>query len=364
MSEKQEYMKSKTTLKNYWWIGFLVLALILSVALMGFHSLFKPKTPPEFGYHALKINGRFVGPEIFFKEKNSFFMRWRRNAEMLRKTDEERMDLMLEEIIEQTLIEDYLYRYSGITVNAQEADEYINRYIKPKHASPEDFNSFLQNADYTSEADMQKDIILYLLKLKCFSKMAKEKGLTIPPAELDLLYQKHVDENHATAHPKTEFYDMTLMERFGKSGQFKTWIAGIKSKSSIEIMDPAMKAYRLYREGRYDQAGALYEKIFGERQKEFHLERALQSYKEAENWAKVIRLSQTGMRRYPDKTSYVLDKAEGFYRKGRTDEALKLLKNVESRSVESVYLKSLIVQTYETLGLGKEAERVKNTVPK
>ena len=364
MSEKKEYMKPKTMLKNYWWIGFLGLALILSVALMGFHTLFKPKARPEFGYHALKINGRFVGPEIFFKEKNSFFMRWRRNGEMLRKTDEERTNLMLEEIIEQTLIDDYLRRQSGITVTPREADEYINRYIKPKYASPEEFNSFLRDADYTSEADLQKNIILYLLKLKCFSKMAKEMGLTIPPAELDSLYQKHVDENRATAHPKSEFYDMTLMERFGKSAQFKTWIAGIKSKSSIEIMDPAMKAYRLCRDGRYDQAGALYEKLFRERQKEFHLERALQCYIEAGNWAKVIRLSQTGMRRYPDKISYILDKAEGLYRKGRTDEALKLLKNVESRSVESVYLKSLIVQTYETLGLGKEAERVKNTASK
>jgi tetratricopeptide (TPR) repeat protein len=361
MSEKQEYMKPKTMLKNYWWIGLTVLALLLFGSLVGFHSLFKPKAPLPFGYHAVKINGRFVSPETFFKEKNSFFMHFRRNAEMLRKTDEERTNLMLEEIIEQTLIEDYLRRQSGITVTPREADEYINRYIKPKYASPSDFNSFLQNADYKSEADLQKGIILYLLKLKCFSMIAKEKGLTIPPVELDSLYQKHVEENRETAHPKAEFCNMTLIEKFGKSDQFKTWIADIKSKSSIRILDPAMKAYRLYREGRYDQAGALYEKIFRERQEEFHLERALQSYKEAGNWTKVIRLSQTGMRSYPQNIAYALNKAEGLYRKGRVNDALKLLQNAETRSQGSLYYKSLVIETYTKLGEAKEAERMKNS---
>lgn len=451
--------KLKVIVKNHWWIGLIVLALLLFGALMSFPSLFKPTLPPRFGYHALKINGRFVSPETFFREKNSFLMRFRRNGEIARKTDEARVDLILENIINRVVIEDYLYHNSGITVSSREADDYIDRYIKTKYDSPQDFDSFLQNADCTSRADLQKSIILYLLKLRYFSKIAKQKGLTVSPAELDSLYQKHVDENckavtrhilitnpdpaktrrlateiyrrlesgddfNATAqkysadeatkfagglqlpfakaesnshvaqkvfnakpgelllpfptksgyeiilvdrfirfyHPKAEFSDMTLMERFGTSDQFKTWIAGIKSKSSIEILDPAMKAYRLFRDGRFDQAGAFYEKSFRGRHHDVYLQRAIESYQMAKNWSKVVQLSQAGMHTYPENLTYNLNKAEALYRKGLATDALTLLKNVEARSQGSIYFKKLVIQTYANLGLAQEAERVKNSL--
>jgi hypothetical protein len=360
-------------LKSYWRIGLTGLVIIILGTMVVLHTLSKQKTPTRFGYHALKINGRFVDPGIFSKEKNRFFMQWRRNADMLRKTDEERMDLMLEEIIDQTLIEDYLYRHSGIKVAPQEVDEYINRYIKTKYASPSDFNAFMQNAGYTSDAELHKGIELYLLKLKCFSRLSKERGITIPSTELDSLYQKHKDENYESIHvdsmrsfyhPKPEFADMALVKKFGASEEFKTWIADIKSRSSVEILDPAMKAYRLYRNGRYNQAGALYEKLFRRRQKERYLQRAIETYQMAKNWAKMIQLSRIGIKKFPEKMAYALNKAEGLYRKGRLNEALKLLKNAEPRAQGSSYSKELLVQTYKKLGLEKDAQRVKDAMSK
>lgn len=351
----------------------MVAAIIVPAALWGLHTLNKQKTPPRFGYHALKINGRIVGPETFFREKNRFFMQWRRNADMLRKTDEERMDLMLEEIVDQTLIEDYLYRHSGITVAPQEVDGYIERYIKAKYASPPDFNAFMHNSGYADDAELRKGIELYLLRLKCFSRLAKERGLTIPAVELDSLYQKHKDENQRMIradsirsfyHPKPEFADMVLVKKFGASEEYKQWLAGIKSGSSIEILDPGMKAYRLYRNGRYNKAGALYEKLFRGKQKELHLQRAIESFQSAKNWTKVVRLSRIGTKKYPEKTTYTMNTAEGLYRTGRIDEALEVLKNAESRARGSVYFKELLVSTYEKLGLEKEAQRVKNAAGK
>jgi tetratricopeptide (TPR) repeat protein len=347
-------------LNNHWRIVLIGLFLLAIGALIGCHSPSIPSAPPRFGYQALKINGKFVTPEAFFEEKNSFFMRNRRNADMLRKTDEERKNLMLEEIINQVVMENYLNHQTGITVTPKEVDEYINRYIKAKFAAPSGFNSFMQDNDYNSEADLQKGIGLYLLKLKCFPKIARDMGLAVPPAELDSLFQKHVDENRATAHPKAEFADMILMQRFGESDRYKTWIAGLRSKATIEILDPALKAFRLYRDGRYDQAGALYEALFRTWKNELHLHRAIESFQMAKAWTKVVKLCQIGMKMYPEKVGYSLNKAEGLFRKGRVKEALSLLKNAETRSKGSPYFRSQVIETYSKLGLVNEAERIKN----
>jgi tetratricopeptide (TPR) repeat protein len=452
-------MAAKMKLKKYWLPGVIGLIVMITGAWMGYTSFSKQETAPSFGYHALKINGAFVSPEVFFQEKNRFFMRWRRDANMLRKTEEEKTDLLLDEIINRVVMDDYLFHHSGITVTLREADEYINRYIKTKFASPSVFNAFMHDANYTSEVDLQKAIKLYLLKLKCFSKIAKEMGVTVPPAELDSLYGIHIGENRAAVtrhiliadpdrvkaqqraaalyrqledgadfsalaeryssdeatksagglqppfssasatplvaetvfksrpgellaplpaksgyeiirvdrfidyyHPKPEFSDMVLMEKFGTSDRFKTWIEGIKSKSSIEILDPAMKAYRLYRHGRYNDAGALYEKVFRKRHKEAHLQRAVECYRMTKNWKKVLRLSGIGIEKYPHNIDYRLHNAEALYRKGRVDDALKVMKDAESRIQGSVVLRESVIQMYATLGLAKEAERVKNTL--
>jgi tetratricopeptide (TPR) repeat protein len=349
--------------KKYRCIGLIGLAVVLCGTSMECTSPSKPKEPPPFGYHALKINGQFVGPEIFFKEQNIFYMRSRRNAEMLHKSNEERTDMMLGEIIDQMVTEDYLYHHCGIMVAPKEVDDYVNRCIKAKFVSSEDFHAFMQNNDYKSEADLKKSTELYLLKLKFFSAKAKETGMTIPIAELDSLYKAHVNANRFF-HPKDEFSDITLMERFGNSERFKTWIAGIKSKVSIEILDPAMKAYRLYCSGRYDQAGALYEKAFRERVYEPDLQRAIESYRIVKNWSKVIKLCQAGMKKYPEKVTYDIGKAEGLYRNGKVSEAIKMLKNAEIRSQESVFFRESVIEMYETLGLMQEAQRMRTASSK
>jgi hypothetical protein len=66
------------------------------------------------------------------------------------------------------------------------------------------------------------------------------------------------------------------------------------------------------------------------------------------------------MQTYPEKISYSLNMAEGLYRKGQVNEALKMLHDAESRSRDNVYFKSLVVQTYLNLGCAKEVERLNN----
>src|SRR5690349_21542750 len=85
-----------------------------------------PRQQPQIGYHVLKIAGKFVSPEIFAEEQNIFFSRWHANATMIHKPEEERMDLLLEQIIDRVVVDEYLNHYAKITVTPREVDEYIN----------------------------------------------------------------------------------------------------------------------------------------------------------------------------------------------------------------------------------------------
>jgi hypothetical protein len=409
-----------------------------------------PDSSTVFGYHALKINNRFVEPVIFQEEKNRFFKRNHANSKMMYKSEEERMDLVLENIIDRIVLLDFLQNQSGITITDQEIDNYINLYFKPKCKSPENFDFCLHEEGYKNEADLRKEIKLHLLKRSCFVKQAKEAGMHIPPRELDSLYRKHVEENRfvvirqiiiadldsvkaqqlatdlytqclsgsdfsalaaqysediptrangglypvsskaefdvsaadkifsaqpgevlppmksgihyiivkierfiSTSHPLDEFTDMLLLQRFGESELYKKWIADLKSKTSISIIDPSLKAYRMFRSGKYVEAGSLYKTLFRERHDEFHLKRAIDSYEKAKRLKEVIRLAQNGEKIYPENLTYPLIKAECLYNKGQIKDAIGLLHDVELRARNSLYFTDLLEKTRAKLGIDK-----------
>jgi parvulin-like peptidyl-prolyl isomerase len=431
----------------------LILGILIFSLALGF-GVSAQETSSQFGYHALKIDGKYVSSAIFIEEQNKFYKRWHTNSEMLRKTDEERNDLLLDEIIHRVLMEDYLYHQTRVKVTTRDVDNYINRYIKARYSSPVDMAAFLEGSNYGTEANLKIEIKLYLLRLKCFSKIAREMGLSIPAAELEEKYKKHVADNYMVVarhilihgtdpaeskkrawdvyrqlkngadfaklaleysndeqtkqaggelqpfsrgvtdpavdknvfgakpgtlvapfetslgyeivfverfksfyHPKAEFADMLLLEKFGDSAQFKKWIAGVKAKKNIEILDPAFKAYRFYRDRKYNSAGALYEKLYTSKKIELYLTRAIDSYQLAKNWPMLIKMGQLGMRKFPVKVNFYLNTAEGLYRSGKTKDALALLKKSEKMSKDNIYFTGLVIDTYNKLGLKKEADR-------
>jgi parvulin-like peptidyl-prolyl isomerase len=411
--------------------------------------------PPRFGDRALKIDGVFVDPAIFDDEQNRFFLRWSTNAMMLKKSDEERMDMLLEEIINRVAVVNYLNRYAKVTVTSQEVTAYINRYVKTKYETESQLADYMARFKYKNEAEMRQGVKIYLLRLKYFPKIAREMGVTIPAKELNEQYNQHVsdsrrvevkhilitdpdpakakkraddvylqlkngadfgkmvnkysadegtkangglmgsfakgavgmefDEKVFTAkpgslippmrmgngyeiyrvtkfigfyHSKAEFTDMMILEKFGESEQFKKWIAKAKTKMSIEILDPAFKAFRLSVNKQYDQAGTYYEKAFGVYKNEMYLTRAGESYRASKNWNRLIRLGQLGMAKFPGNVPFYLDKGEGLYRSGKTKDALALLKKAETLSKNSIYYTGMIMNLYTRLGLKKDAARM------
>jgi hypothetical protein len=245
-----------------------------------------------FGYHALKINGKYVGEAVFREEQNKFFLRWRRNAGMLRKNDEERNDLLLEEIINRVALEEYLLNRSGVKISPREVERYLNRYVRSKYATSSEFQNYLDIMGCADAKALQKEIQLYLLRLKCLPPIARKYGVGATQAEIDERYAKQREENGDYAHPRREIAAMLRMEQFMKSEQFSVWLDRVKSQMEIVILDPAFNAYRCFKNQKYETAGRLYEEIYRHRQQEFYLRRALESYRLAKNWDKVFELSK------------------------------------------------------------------------
>jgi hypothetical protein len=344
-----------------------------------------------FGYRALMINGKYVSESVFREEQNKFFLRWRRNAEMLRKTDEERNDLLLEEIINRVALEEYLVNRSGIKIPPREVERYLSRYIRSKYPTPSEFQNYLDSVGCADLKALQKEIELYLLRLKCLPSLAGKYGVTVTKAEIDERYVAQREENRKVdishilisdqqrtsqessrlanliygqllkgasfetmavkysddletksnggklssfceaelppeyagsifdakpgrlipvfhtsygweivkvnryidyAHPRREIAAMLRMEKFLNSEQFLVWLGRVKSQMEIEILDPAFNAYRCFKNQKYETAGQLYETIYRQRQQEFYLDRALESYRLAKNWDKVSELGK------------------------------------------------------------------------
>ncbi|MFZ5989252.1 MAG: peptidylprolyl isomerase [Bacillota bacterium] len=443
-------------------VSLVLVAVIVSVFVWGNFFLSKKDMPADskpFGFEALKFNGSYVSTNIFAEERNKFFNKWKRDAEMARRSDEERNDLLLDQIIERLVLEDYIYKKSGISVSDSEADDYINKYIKKKYADSGELAMFMNSQGYFNEEAMKKGIKDYILRHKCFYKSAKEYNVTLTDKEIEEGYTRHKMENrrvdlkhifisntnrskeealalakdiHAKIKSKegdfetlakeysedeetknnggvisgltlgfhepsfddsvfnaqpgqlldpievlrgyeivyvekaTEFYrtqdeftKIILVDKFLKSDKYKEWIEKLKKDNEIEITDPLMKAYRLFRDKEYNEAAKLYEKAYADKKDIFYLERASDSYKLAGNWEDLVRISKSGVKESPSDIKFHLNQAEGLYKTGSKDEALRVLKEAEELSKDSIYHLDIIQKMYEGWGFKDDSERLK-----
>ncbi len=420
-----------------------------------------PESADTFGYNALKLNGQYVSQDIFLEERNNFFLKWSKNAEMLQKTDEERNDLLLDEIIKRVVVEYYINDKAQITIPPKDVNEYIDKYINTRYANMGGVESYMEGSGFETEDDMKKNVEFYLKKVKYFSKIAAEYGVTISDSDLEKEYQKQKIENtqvtgkrihissstkssqealklandlygrlkkgedfaelakeysddeeskdiggtmnsitggiysedfdkavfNATPgqllppvsnmggydivyvekfiyfyHPKDELKDMLLTQNFGESDKFNQWLDKAKSSVSIEITDPALKAFRLFKNKQYNDAGDCYKEAFDKTKVQLYLDRAAESYKSAENWDKVIDTNKLGMKKFSAQVSYYIGSAEAYYKKKNMDEAVKLMKKAESLSKDSIVFKQQVADMYSQIGLDKDSERVKKEI--
>lgn len=245
-------------------ILLLVLATITTVLIMTKKT--DKASKYVFGEQALKINGKIVETSVFLDEKNIFFERNKGNSALMQKTDEDVNDLILEEVIKKVLADDYFYNDSGYKATQKEVDDYYTKYVKPSlEGAGSEGSSISQGLDYKSEAEYKKDVELYILKLKSVPAIAKEYGINLDENEFNTKYAeytKQYKDKPKSIHPKDEYKEMMLVREFSVSDKLNTWLDKLRSKAKIEILEPSLKAYRLYKKGEYSKAADEYKKAY------------------------------------------------------------------------------------------------------
>ncbi len=246
----------------------LILLLVLATVTTVFIMTKKTDKASKyvFGEQALKINGKIVETSVFLDEKNIFFERNKGNSALMQKTDEDVNDLILEEVIKKVLADDYFYNDSGYKATQKEVDDYYNKYVKPSlEGAGGEGSSISQGLDYKSEAEYKKDVELYILKLKSVPAIAKEYGISLDENEFNTKYAEYTKQNKdkpKSIHPKDEYKEMMLVREFSVSDKLNTWLDKLRSKAKIEILEPSLKAYRLYKNGEYSKAADEYKKAY------------------------------------------------------------------------------------------------------
>lgn len=435
----------------------VILVLIISTSIGGYFILSNKKDdvqeePKPFGHEALKINGTFVSSDTFISERNIFFEKHKRNSEMMRKTDEERNDMLLEQIIENIILDDYAFEKSGIVVTEEEIDEYISRFVDTRYEKPAEKSQFMASQGYKDEEEMREDIKEYILKNQLFYNAAVSYSISIDEEEFEEKYNDHkmqnkkVDYRHisistddidkeaalakaksiyqslleneefekmaqnhsdneetsengglitnavfARTHPEInryvfsaqvnqllepieisnryeiiyieriveyfrseeEYKEMIIVNKFLSSDKYNEWIEELKEEYEIEILDPELKAYRLYRDENYQEAANMYEKLYRDIGNDYYIVRAMDSYTMAENWTELVRISEEALKKDPDNVINYLNSALGYYKSNNKEKALELLQKAEKMSENNLYLQTMVRETYDRLGLSE-----------
>lgn len=433
----------------------IILAIAGGIFFLSDNKEEKAEEPKPFGHEALKINGTFVSSDIFISERNDFFQKHKRNPDMMRKTDEERNDMLLDQIIEKVILDDYAFEKSGITVTEEEIDAYISRFIDAKYENPAERNQFMLSQGYQNEEEMRQGIKEYITKHQLFYNAALKYSVPVDQKEFEEKYNEHkmqnkkVDYRHifiskedigkekayenakgiyesllegedfeelakkhsddketaengglvtgavfAKTHPEInrqifsaevhqllepietlngyeiiyieniveyfrteeEYREMFIVNAFLNSEEYKEWIEELKKEYEIEILDPEMKAYRLYREENYQEAAIMYEELYKDSGNDFYIVRALDSYTLAENWTGLIRVCEEALKKGPKNVMNYLNCAVGYYYANNEKKALELLKKAEKLSGENLYWQTMVKETYERLGLTEHME--------
>ncbi len=138
----------------------------------------------------------------------------------------------------------------------------------------------------------------------------------------------------------------------------KEWLEELKKGYDIEITDLSMKAFRLFREGKYDESGNCYEELYKQKKDIYYMDKATEMYRIAENWEKLLETSKVCSKKNPDNLLYQVYQAEAMLKTGDEEGALKLLEKAEKSAEGNTYFLSMIKEFYKNYGFEEEAQRI------
>jgi hypothetical protein len=191
---------------------------------------------------ALKFDGEYIDSEYFEKEYLTFYNKYKTNAEVIKKTDEERNDLFYQEVIEKLILEKYVDEKSP-EIEEETLNHFIEKYVKSKFETDEDFEYYLSESGFENENELKDTSLIYLKEVNVLPDIAKKYGIELTKEE-------------KSSTDKTE--SMLITEKFLDSENLSEWIKTIENNYPYEILEPSTKAYRFVLEENYLEASKYY----------------------------------------------------------------------------------------------------------
>jgi len=253
----------------------IIISLIIILVFFNDKSIDNKDENTALFYNALKINGQMIGEKSFYDKYKELEPVWKSDPSMFEITQEERNDMLLEEVIIDAILKDFVYNKSGAKVSKEEFETYYKKTIKTKYSTEDKLSMYLLENNFQDENELKKTIEFYLLRLQCIPDIAKEYGIELSDEEINKIDFIGGKKNIANEENQDLINDQ-LMKKFSKSKQYREWILKLKEDTKIEILEPSMYAYQLYKQKNYSEAAKYYKKAY----EKYNSEEFLKKYKE------------------------------------------------------------------------------------
>ncbi|KZE52833.1 hypothetical protein AV540_09455 [Brevibacillus parabrevis] len=121
----------------------------------------------------------------------------------------------------------------GITVSEQEVDAKVNP-IKDKLKTPEKFQQYLKEKNFTNEKELRERIKMILLRDKLL-----EKAYPVTDEQIKEYYEKNKEKLGKSLEEARPEISEKLQDR-NKRKNVDEWITQLKKKYNVQISDPAL----------------------------------------------------------------------------------------------------------------------------
>lgn len=158
-----------------------------------------------------------------------------------------------------------------------------------------------------------------------------------------------------------------MLEALNTSGKLNDWIKAEREKAKIEILDPALRGYRLKQEGKWKEAALAYAKALKDKRYRWNREvrlSAVEAYRETgdyETALEILEKTPARVRREPD---WALAKARLLHARGTVDEAKAVLAGAIERAGDDFSDLNFILSVAKELELAEEVETLEAKVKK
>lgn len=163
---------------------------------------------------------------------------------------------------------------------------------------------------------------------------------------------------------KADLRNQLLMQKY-QSEKFNEWHEKQKKAAKVEILDPAMRAYRLKTDQKWKEAAAAYEKAIKRQKKNVDLYLSLADvYRQDKQFAKAAELLEKARKQWPTDFRVVFSLAESYAGAKNKSKVAEILVLAGKQSGNDVAKHQEIKRIYELAGMKKEADNTQKLIDK